>query len=183
MLPCSPSFKPYDQGLVSLDGQRRGGEGRGGRGLSSGACGHYRLVSWCYLPSEISNPWLARRFQFLYMRDEDLVLLLAFTFFLCYYISACPLLYPPSYFTSVLSCACCMQPDLLPPVNSWTSQNGSVEQEIEIIWGRGRSDSNEDETTQKKPNQGKSVFGSVCWTVSGKMINHHFPPADFPPFI
>lgn len=103
--------------------------------------------------------------------------------FLCYYISACPLLYPPSYFTSVLSCACCMQPDLLPPVNSWTSQNGSVEQEIEIIWGRGRSDSNEDETTQKKPNQGKSVFGSVCWTVSGKMINHHFPPADFPPFI
>lgn len=64
--------------------------------------------------------------------------------FLCYYISAYPLLYPPlpSYFTSVLSCACCMQADLLPPVNSGTSQNGSVEQEIEIIWGRGRSEMN-----------------------------------------
>lgn len=44
--------------------------------------------------------------------------------FLCYYIFARPLTLPSLYITSVLSCACSRLADLLPSVNSGTSQKG-----------------------------------------------------------
>lgn len=112
-----------------ISGQTAAGRGR--RGLSIGACGHYRPVSWCYLPFEISNPRLVRRFQFLYMRDEDLLLLFAFTFFMLLYFCL-----PSLYFTRDLTCVLWGWPGT--PVTSCTSHAWlcTAEDKLNKLWSK-----------------------------------------------
>lgn len=77
-LLLSKPLSPVSGCLVSLDRRQQGG-------LSSQACGHYRPVLWCYLVPVIGNTQPVRPLQFLYMIDEDLMLLLAFSIYMLYF--------------------------------------------------------------------------------------------------